>query len=69
MILAEVGFRVRYGAPQVRSFGKFRVNLYRRTPPHDCDSSVGVILRETTAARECIDYAHVQVSCCGFVSA
>lgn len=36
---------------------------------HGRDSGVGAILRETAAARECIDYAHVQVSCCGFVLA
>ena len=30
--LAEVSFRVRYGAPQVSSLRKFRVNLYRGTP-------------------------------------
>ena len=29
---AEVSFRVRYGAPKVRSLRKFRVNLYRGTP-------------------------------------
>ena len=33
LILAEVSFRVRDGAPQVRSLRKFKVNLYRRTPP------------------------------------
>ena len=32
MIFAEVSFRVRYGAPQVRSLTKFGVNLYRKTP-------------------------------------
>ena len=31
-IFAEVSFWVRHGAPQVRSFRKIRVNLYRRTP-------------------------------------
>ena len=31
-ILAEVSFRVRYGAPSVSSLRKIGVNLYRRTP-------------------------------------
>ena len=30
--IAEVSFRVRYGAPHVRSLRNFKVNLYRRTP-------------------------------------
>ena len=29
---AEVSFRVKYGAPQVRGLRKIRVNLYHRTP-------------------------------------
>ena len=32
MIFAQVSFRARYGAPQVRSLRKIRVDLYRRTP-------------------------------------
>ena len=32
LIVAVVSFLVRYGAPQVRSLRKIRVNLYRRTP-------------------------------------
>ena len=32
MSFAKVSFRVRYGAPQVRSLRKVRVDLYRRTP-------------------------------------
>ena len=42
LIFAEVSFRVRLGAFQVRSFRKIRVNPYRRTPPsglRDADSS------------------------------
>ena len=32
LIFAEVSFRVRNGAPEVRSLRKFGANLYRRTP-------------------------------------
>ena len=31
-VFAEVSFRVRCGAPEMRSLRKIRVNLYRRTP-------------------------------------
>ena len=32
LMFAQVSFRVKYGALQVRSLRNFRVNLYRRTP-------------------------------------
>ena len=32
VFFAEVSFRVRCGGPRLRILGKFRVNLYRRTP-------------------------------------
>ena len=32
LIIAEVSAWVRHGAPRVRSLGKFKVDLYRRTP-------------------------------------
>ena len=36
----EVSYRVRYGAPEVRSLRKVRVNLYRSTPPYQDKSEV-----------------------------
>ena len=41
-ILAEVSFRVGYGAPQVRSLIQFWVNLYRRTPSYIDDIRTAV---------------------------
>ena len=35
-VFAEVSFRVRYGAPKVKSLRKIRVNLYLRTPLVAC---------------------------------
>ena len=42
-ILAEASFRVRCGAPQMRSLRKIRVILYRRTPQLNAGLRVSVI--------------------------
>ena len=57
LIFAEVSFRVRHGGPQVRSLGKNRVSLYRRTPrlcsPQQAHPiSARVILRHFCCTRD-----------------
>ena len=57
LIFAEVSFRVRYGAPQVRSFRKFRVNLYRRTPPgRGYSSTSSGSSNEATCVKKLLSY-------------
>ena len=57
-IFAEINFRVRYGAPYVGRLRKFKVNLYRRTPPQSRIS----ILKPSTTSR-------YSGSCCRFCMA
>ena len=53
-IFAEIRFRVRYWALQLRSLGKFRVSLYRRTRPHTLGRSSKVAFFQQRGESKCL---------------